>query len=121
MMHNRQRSVANRQDALTTRFTIDSRGRIQYFKAPAQAHAKSADRISLAARWPESRTRETLKSDDAAAYTIAARQTSPTSGNEGFAVAGPRTQLQRRQRSSRWTAWLNLLHSSRTQRNQRYE
>jgi hypothetical protein len=34
-------SVANRQGALTTLFTIDSRGRIQYFKAPASPHAKS--------------------------------------------------------------------------------
>jgi hypothetical protein len=49
MTQNRQTlhiSVANRRGAPATRFTIDSRGRIQYFKAPASPHAKS--------RWPGS-------------------------------------------------------------------
>ncbi len=36
-----QISVANRRGAPATRFTIDSRGRIHYVKAPAAAHAKS--------------------------------------------------------------------------------
>lgn len=50
MTQNRQMlhiSVANGRGAPATRFTIDSRGRIHYVKAPAAAHAKSEPLASL--------------------------------------------------------------------------